>query len=141
MTIPPVIAGLTIPPVIAGLTGNLLLQAEGLGEVQDIPLHEEGRLVGLVLNLRGHIVPHELRQAGIPHAGQHRPFTFVQGVQAHEHVSVHLREGGLEDIGHGLSGLQAACKGTVNLTFVRHSLGVQSLVKALVQRVQQVPQP
>ena len=113
---------------------------KGLRKVQDIALHEERGLIGLVLNLRRHIVPHELRQAGVPHAGQHRPFTFVQGVQAHEHVPGHFRKGGLEDIGHGRSGLQAAGQGTVNLPFVRHPFGLQSLVEALVQREQQVPQ-
>ena len=51
-----------------GRTGTGL-HREGLGIIQDIAFHEKRRLVGLVLDFLGHIVPHEFCQPGIPHAG------------------------------------------------------------------------
>ena len=115
------------------------IHRKGVREVPDILPHEDGRLVPGVAHGVGDEVPAELRQARVAEAPQDRLLALVQGVHAHEHEPLRLREHGPEDVGHGLAALQALGQVAVHHPLIGHSLRPQAPAEVLIERIEDVP--
>ena len=122
-----------------GLSEAFRIHRERIREIPDILPHEDGRLVPGVPYGIGDEIPAELRQTGVAEAAQDRLLALVQGVQAHEHEPLRVREHGRQDVGDGLASFQAFGQVAVHHPLIGHSLRPEAPAEVLIKRKEDVP--